>query len=172
MDFANINLEASGLMIPCPSKTEYHYDGLVDSIWGHTLSLTDKYNYHGPLLYDDDTGVVGRVQHIEVEGVTHYHLFYLIGSPVFVTWVRGHEETHILELLDGLDSLSEVIKREQGLVIDLKKVEDNGVVASVGGIHATLRKGHSLAELNRFCFVEGYQEARRYFEVKHVQTRT
>jgi len=159
------NLVALGLKVPLPLNVRYHHDGVVDSITDYHVQLANKYNYKGDFfIYDDDAGVVGRTAHIQSEGIDHYHVFYL-GLGILAGWcVRGHEETHVLHHLGRTDLLSEIILKELGVLIDFKGIFDEDVAASIGGIHAVLRRKHKLEELDQVWFGEDYEEAKAYFQ--------
>ena len=168
------NLEALGIEIELPPNIVYHHDGGVDNIWAHTVNLIGC-NYSYPISPLGFESIQGRVQLIQIAAVKHYHLFYLKMGPALTALVRGHEETHFMKSvdclnLDNLAPLSEKIKKEQGLVIGLKKIFDEEVVASIGGIYAALRAGHNLRELDKVHYFSGYLGARRYFEATDAQT--
>lgn len=170
------NLEALGIEIELPPNIVYHHDGGVDNIWAHTVNLIGC-NYSYPISPLGFESIQGRVQLIQIAAVKHYHLFYLKMGPALTALVRGHEETHFMKSVDRLNTrnlthLSEVLQREHGLVVNLNDIYDKEVAASIGGIHAALRAGHSIIRLNQFQGYSGYLGARKYFEAIGGRTRT
>ncbi len=175
------NLEALGIEIELPPNAVYHDDGVVDNMWAHSVNLMGCCCSCAlsPLEFERGVGlpVLGRVQLIHVANVRHYHLFYLKRVSALTALLKGHEETHFMKSVDRLNTrnlthLSEVLQREHGLVVNLNDIYDKEVAASIGGIHAALRAGHSIIRLNQFQGYSGYLGARKYFEAIGGRTRT
>ena len=164
-------LKALGIWVPTFPFCAYHDDGYVSSIRAHAEMLSRKYGK--PI--DINTGCKASGMTFTGEGVlrTHYHIFYLNKKDrILDVMVRGHEETHFLELHGFLDKLERKLLEEQGVRINLGAIQvDNDdtkgqeVIAHIGGIYAMARNGldpHTVrSQIEEFnCARSLYNESR------------
>lgn len=73
---------------------------------------------------------------------TEYHIFYIDHrhEPTNL-FMRAHEETHVLYELGRLDILADRLLAGQGVRISFDEIDEEEVIAELGGIYALGRAG-------------------------------
>ena len=151
-----IQLSALGITVKSPDN-ELRIDGVVDSIRDHAIKILrgiqcpeDKFDSTLDLIVGPfgGDGFGGRAIRFELsDGNNKWFIFYSNYSNQSIeTYVRGHEETHVLHGIGQISMLQEPL-RSLGVNVGLAQYTDcegctsfsKEFVASLGGLYAVRR---------------------------------
>ena len=144
-----LELKTLGIETEVPENIWYHSDGSVPNVQRYQGELISRYFDKQPdlrliwgllnLIHRKPSGACMMVVPSLPEQIVHIHTFVQEGllEPDY-TLAFGHEETHALIYIGGLEKLQEALEKEKAN-IDLARL-DQETVCSIGGIYAVLVK--------------------------------
>lgn len=153
---AIIKLEMLSLETEIPKGYKFYDDGFVDNVFYHYSKILFKYSKGSALLNPEFYEFLFlKYQGISLEGMSLLsedpkacHIFYKksksYDADLKDIFIRGHEETHVLSFFKKDKELSDLIKRDLNLDIDLSTISDSETIADIGGSYALLNQGHRL----------------------------
>ncbi|MCK5450065.1 hypothetical protein KAI32_04310 [Candidatus Pacearchaeota archaeon] len=174
------------LRLTVPSgQYKYTDEGYVDSISDETLRLSNLYGMN-ILNYNKnrDKTVIGK----KFQSGLNIHIFYLdqgltrrnvrlrgyeeIHARRNIR-LRGHEETHALEGMEGLDYLTDALRQNQNVKINLKEVDEEEIRAELGALYALNLRGLAPGDLSSLVYDKDFTKARElYKQSKQPQKRS
>ncbi len=156
-----IFLTGLGLEISVPNNISYFYEGHSPNVESHYEQVMgERYNLKTPNYNPDQQKISTRFlggqcvpvfngkfksmeEALRNNEPVSFHTFVHSNIGVPLSFLRGHEETHLLCYLNKLDFLETKLKKicvqSKGL-----KEKDTETICSIGGLYAWLRQGNSL----------------------------
>ena len=145
-----VKLEALDIEIPVRRFSYYHDDGPVSSIVDHAEEISRRHkcaeiskNERERLagLTGVTTPVPVRIGDIKV-GNRYYIYYKPTGNDALDLLVRAHEETHVVDYTDNLLLLTNKLRLDVGVLMDLRIFRDHPeFIADIGAIYALDKRG-------------------------------
>jgi len=140
-------LQELGIKVDTSENIQYHDDGLVNNLFDYKKILCIKYGCSSDVK--NNPNQIGQcIEFLESYTVKnsvkrekrHIHTFILKGlNPYFTAFCKGHEETHVLFILNELNLLERTIEKMIENRVNFSSIDEE-IVCNIGGFYSIFKK--------------------------------
>lgn len=164
-------LKILGIDAKLGQNESYHDDGFVSCLMVQTQILCGTYpcesNFQNQLFIERKNKTASGVYLPLATPIGwEHHIYYRDRSREAGNLsTRAHEETHVLQELNGLGILAQKLLENQRVLIDFDSIDNREVVADLGAVYALVQCGFKLETVRRMYRVKkNFDVARRMYK--------